>query len=87
MILGNVWQKGEGGFCRYAEMDKDAKNKISHRRRALDKVRNHFFDSGYAPPTSLWSQLLDLISVNEKSASEGGIGGSVEVEVIVRMPC
>jgi hypothetical protein len=29
-------------LCRYAEMPKEEKNKISHRRRALDKVREYF---------------------------------------------
>lgn len=29
-------------LCRYAEMPKEEKNKISHRRRALDKVRKYF---------------------------------------------
>ena len=55
----NVERKGGDNFCRYAEMDKDAKNKISHRRRALDKVRKHFFDEEYAIPISLLSQRPD----------------------------
>lgn len=59
----NVWleceRKGGDDFCRYAEMDKDAKNRISHRRRALDKVRKHFFDKEYAVPISLLSQRPD----------------------------
>ncbi|XP_024527439.1 inosine triphosphate pyrophosphatase [Selaginella moellendorffii] len=32
----------DGSDFTYAEMPKDEKNKISHRRRALDKVRDHF---------------------------------------------
>ncbi|OAE22574.1 hypothetical protein AXG93_731s1170 [Marchantia polymorpha subsp. ruderalis] len=34
----------------FAEMKKEDKNKISHRRRALDKVREHFYENDYAPP-------------------------------------
>ncbi|KAL3678085.1 hypothetical protein R1sor_021041 [Riccia sorocarpa] len=40
----------EGYKLTFAEMPKEEKNKISHRRRALDKVREHFYDKDYAPP-------------------------------------
>lgn len=30
-------------------MLKEEKNKISHRRRALDKVKAHFYDYNYVP--------------------------------------
>jgi hypothetical protein len=30
-------------------MLKEEKNKISHRRRALDKVKEYFYDYNYAP--------------------------------------
>ena len=30
----------------YAEMDKEVKNSISHRRRALNKLREHFASAG-----------------------------------------
>jgi len=40
-----VFQPDEGGGKTFAEMDKDAKNKISHRRRALDKVLEFFSHS------------------------------------------
>ncbi|KAG0616382.1 hypothetical protein M758_5G110400 [Ceratodon purpureus] len=33
----------------FAEMLKEEKNKISHRRRALDKVKEYFYDFNYAP--------------------------------------
>ena len=33
----------------YAEMDKDVKNSISHRRRALSKLREHFAATGGTP--------------------------------------
>eukprot|EP00897_Mesotaenium_endlicherianum_P008032 jgi/Mesen1/7257/ME000373S06322 len=33
----------------FAEMPKEVKNSISHRRRALDKVRAHFYEKDYAP--------------------------------------
>lgn len=32
-------------------MLKEEKNKISHRRRALDKVKAHFYDYNYVPRT------------------------------------
>jgi hypothetical protein len=36
-------------WYRFAEMLKEEKNKISHRRRALDKVKAHFYDYNYVP--------------------------------------
>lgn len=36
-----VFQPIEGGGKTYAEMDGEAKNKISHRYRALEKLRVH----------------------------------------------
>lgn len=33
-------------FCSYAEMAKEEKNKISHRYRALEEVKNYFATSG-----------------------------------------
>ncbi|KAG6544647.1 hypothetical protein Mapa_013952 [Marchantia paleacea] len=40
----------DGYDMTFAEMKKEEKNKISHRRRALDKVREHFYENDYAPP-------------------------------------
>lgn len=37
----------EGYEQTYAEMPKEEKNKISHRSRALEKVKSHFAASGY----------------------------------------
>eukprot|EP00850_Spirogloea_muscicola_P017073 SM000143S00738 [mRNA] locus=s143:177620:179671:- [translate_table: standard] len=39
----------DGYDVTFAEMPKDEKNRISHRRRALDKVRAHFYEQDYAP--------------------------------------
>lgn len=36
-----IFQPDEGNGHTYAEMDKDLKNKISHRYRALDKLRTY----------------------------------------------
>ena len=36
--------KPDGYTQTYAEMDKDVKNKISHRFRSLEKLRNHFVE-------------------------------------------
>ncbi|KAL2641874.1 hypothetical protein R1flu_009461 [Riccia fluitans] len=40
----------DGYSLTFAEMPKEEKNKISHRRRALDKVREHFYEKDYVPP-------------------------------------
>jgi len=39
----------DGYDLTFAEMLKEEKNKISHRRRALDKVKAHFYDYNYVP--------------------------------------
>ncbi|CAM6100003.1 unnamed protein product [Calypogeia fissa] len=41
----------EGSQLTFAEMLREEKNKISHRRRALDKVREHFYANNYAAPS------------------------------------
>ncbi|CAK9194527.1 hypothetical protein BDL97_10G050700 [Sphagnum fallax] len=39
----------DGYDLTFAEMQKEEKNEISHRRRALDKVKAHFYEYNYVP--------------------------------------
>ncbi|CAM6018144.1 unnamed protein product [Sphagnum balticum] len=39
----------DGYDLTFAEMQKEEKNEISHRRRALDKVKAHFYECNYVP--------------------------------------
>ncbi|CAM6041046.1 unnamed protein product [Sphagnum compactum] len=39
----------DGYDLTFAEMQKEEKNEISHRRRALDKVKAHFYKYNYVP--------------------------------------
>lgn len=59
-----IFQPDEGGGGTYAEMDGEAKNKISHRYRALEKLREY-----------LKGKDVDEMDVKDKTWSGRGMGG------------
>jgi len=40
-----IFEPNDGNGCTYAELSKEEKNKISHRRRSLDKLRNFLLEN------------------------------------------
>jgi inosine triphosphate pyrophosphatase len=71
-----VFEPSEGGGLTFAEMSKDAKNKISHRFRALDKLRTHLCENAAAVGAAMAAAAAAAAASAEGSSSGGAMDES-----------